>query len=329
MKKYFLCLANSYKHDNRCLAGAEVKKCGNVFSLVKDEWGHPVWFRPINRWADAGAIPNEEATAISFFDIVEVSGVDKCPEGAQVENYFYDELCVVGSMEPTRDLLKELSKTSRKVLFGNTFASITHDHYNRMDYSILMIKVSDVSCYLKDRTDRQPQPRMRFIYNDIRYDFPVTDPDFRHLMESDLDEANSFATYYLVLSLGVICEDKHFKLVAGVITNTSNRRVAASSGLADIPDTARETFALYQRGLSVDEISQRRGISVTTINSHLVPFVAKGMLDIHSLASESDIRNVSTYMLRHPDETKLKPIYEYFDGRISYDSIRFILASLR
>jgi len=329
MIKYFLCLANSYKHDNRCLAGAEVKKIGSAFALVKDKWGHPVWFRPINRWADAGAIPNEEAIGISFFDIVKVTGAEECPEGAQVENYFYDYLFVVGSMEPTKDLLNELSKTARKVLFGNRFSSIIHDHYNRMDYSILMITANDVNCYMKDRIDKQPQPRMRFTFNDIRYDFPVTDPDFRHLMENNLDDANSTHDYYLVLSLGVICEDKHYKLVAGVITAESNRHNKNSSMLANIPNTARETFALYQRGLSVDQIAQHRGIGVSTINSHLTPFVARGILDVHSLVSDNDIHNVSSYMRNHPDETRLRPIYEYFGGNISYDSIRFVLASLK
>lgn len=34
------------------------------------------------------------------------------------------------------------------------------------------------------------------------------------------------------------------------------------------------------------------------------------------------------YMRQHPNETKLKPIYEAFDGTISYDDIRFVIAAL-
>ena len=71
MSLLFVCLANSYKHNNRCLAGVLVKRSNNGFELIQDNWGHPVWFRPINRWTDAGAIPNEEAVEINLFDVIE------------------------------------------------------------------------------------------------------------------------------------------------------------------------------------------------------------------------------------------------------------------
>jgi len=325
MNTYFLCLANSYKHDNRCLAGVEVQRNTSGFALIKDDWGHPIWFRPISKQLDTGAIPNEEALSIALFDVVEATDISRCPDGAQVENHYYKTLSVVDHMEPTTSVLDELSKTNRRVLFGNTFSSISHEQYESLDYSILMIKATHVRCYLKERTDKQPQPRIKFEYRNIQYDFPVTDPDFRHMMESNLEKVNSSDTYYLALSLGIICEDKHYKLVAGVIQSFSEQ---SNPVMADIPVSARETFMLFQQGLSVDQIAQHRGMTLSTISSHLVPFISKGLIDIHNMVSYDAFCKVRSYQINHPDEDKLKPYYEAFNGEISYEDIRFILASL-
>ncbi|MCQ2752577.1 MAG: hypothetical protein MJ189_05750, partial [Coriobacteriales bacterium] len=216
MDKLFLCLANSYKHDNRCLAGVEVISNKGSFSLVTDSWGHPKWFRPIHRLTNAGAIPNQEAVNIKCFDVIRATEVEACPDGAQSENYFYNVLIIVGTWAPTSELLSQLSRTHRKVILGNLDAFVSHNHYNRMDYSIMMIDANQVQCYLKDRENKPPQPRMVFVYKDTKYDFPVTDPSFRHEIENNLSEVNKNTRYYLTLSLGAICDDKHFKLVASV-----------------------------------------------------------------------------------------------------------------
>ncbi|MGM9810208.1 MAG: dual OB domain-containing protein [Paludibacteraceae bacterium] len=218
MDKYFLCLANSYKHENRCVAGVEVYKTNDGFILKKDTWNLPTWFRPINKSTDAGAIPNEEAVKISLFDVVMATMVEGCPDCAQTENHYYEELIVVGRMSVTSDLLADVSHTNRRVLLGNVSSFITHDYYLRMNYSIFMIQARDVSCYLKERNGKHPQPRMRFSYKDNKYDFPITDPDFRHLMEHDLQKANSYLNYYLTLSLSLEFNGQHFKLISGVIT---------------------------------------------------------------------------------------------------------------
>lgn len=36
MDKYMLCLANSYKHGGRCIAGVEVVLIDNKFRIVRD-----------------------------------------------------------------------------------------------------------------------------------------------------------------------------------------------------------------------------------------------------------------------------------------------------
>lgn len=326
MDKLFLCLANSYKHDNRCIAGVEVERTRTSYKLIKDSWNHPIWFRPINRWTDAGAIPNDEAEDITLFDVVCATNVEECPDGAQTENYYYDELNTIGQLYITEQLLSDLSNTNRRVPFGNTFASVSHEKYEQLDYSIFMIHTEEVLCYLKERIDKRPQPRIKFKYKEYTYDFPVTDPNFRHKMEDCLTDANSFQDYYLVLSLGVDFDGGHYKLIAGVITKDDS--CSHSTVLTELSNTVRETYILYQRGLDITQIAQKRGLVTGTISNHISQCISIGLIDINDVVSADIIHRVSPYIQRHPNE-KLRTIYEAFDGDISYDDIRLIQASLQ
>lgn len=329
MDKYFLCLANSYKHDNRCLAGIELNKTNRGFTIKKDDWGHPIWFRPINRYTDMGAIPNAEAENIELLDIVKVENVQACPDGAQQENYYYSTLYVVDSMDLSTDKLDEIARTNRRVIFGNQKSSIHHDYYcNGLDYSIIMIKATDVKCYQKERDGKQPQPRLKFEYKNCTYDFPVTDPQFRQVMDNDLQAANSAENYYITLSLGTLFDGMHFKLVAAVICKgqKSSSRHLSPKNIAS--DSAQLSYQMHKSGYSIEQIANHRGVTVGTIASHLIPFVKSGHINIHDLASYSDINRIATYKRTHPNETKLKPYYDAFNGDISYDTIKLILASL-
>ena len=325
MSKLFVCLANSYKHDNRCLAGVLVKRLDSGFEILQDDWGQAIWFRPINRWTDAGAIPNKEAENITLFDVIEVENPEPCPDGAQQENYYYSSLSVIGHMVSDKELLKHIAKTNRKVLFGSVYNAIKHDHYMRLNYSVLMICASDVICYFKQRTNMQPQPRMEFTYNGNKYDFPITDPVFRQLMENNVEETKATSEYYLTLSLGTVFDDKHFKLVAGVIP----QRKLADINIDDISVSARETYKLYQQGLSISQIAEQRNVKEETITSHLLPFVERGLITAEQFVPSEHIERILRYKHQHPNEDHLKPYFEAFNAEISYTNIRIVLASTK
>ena len=329
---YFLCLANSYKHGNRCIAGVRMQLIDNHFELIFDEiWDTAIWFRPVSHDREnAGAIPNDEAIHIHIFDIVKVTNIEACPEGAQTENHYYSTLSVVQTIQPTKELLDNIAKTMRKVIFGSKYANVSREYYeSHMDYSIMMVCTSNVKCYNKERTDKGPQPRMCFLYRDTEYDFPVTDPLFRKQIETDIDKANSYELYYLTLSLGVRYNDSHFKLIAGVIpfipmaTKVNNKKSITPS------DSFELSFSLFQQLGSIDQVAEKRGLTVGTICSHLIPFVESGKIDIHALVSIEHIEKITAYRMSHRNETTLKPCYEFYGGNMSYDEIRLVFASLK
>ena len=335
----FICLANSYKHSNRCIVGVKVvfNPELNTYDVVRDSNDNPVWFRPINRQTEAGAIPNIEAHKISILDIVTADDVEHHPEGAQKENYYYNSLTKNGNIPFSVKELDKFVDKSHYTLFGNRGVAVHPDKYDDLGYSALLIKCTDVEFYLKDRTqmDRIPQPRAKFKYNNTEYDLPITDPIFRQAINNDLENANSFPGFYFTLSLGVENEGWHSKLIACVIpipqetqsTDQQNHQINSNWRLPK-NDTKRLSFELIQKGLTIEEVAEKRDLTPGTVCNHLIPFIETGELNIRNLVSNDKIIKVVQYRLTHPDEDKLKPYFEAFNEEIQYHEIRWILSAL-
>lgn len=338
MDKTFICLANSYKHGNRCIAGVEMEfdPQRNSYSVKRDANELPIWFRPIHREAEAGAIPNSEAQGIDVLDIVIAHNVEHCPDGAQMENYNYSSLEKVSRLKNIQDLDGFVDHV-HKTLFGNKGVAVHEDNYGNLNYSILLIKCSTVEFYQKDRSEsnKEPQPRGKIMYNDTEYDLPVTDPAFRRIIHNDLDQANSYVHYYITLSLGVEHNEWHSKLIACVIpiegatqTNVPPLQNNTENKVRSKDESQRISYNLFQQGLSIEQIAARRGLVSGTIGTHLTHFVESGELDIRRLVSDDKINRVVQYKRTHPDEDKLKPYFDTFNGDITYTEIRWILAAM-
>lgn len=225
--RYFVCLANSYKHGGRCIAGVEINGVNDASpKLVNNS---PGWIRPIHRQTDGGAIPNEIALGINLFDIVCVRNPVPHPEGAQQENVYFDSLIVVGHTTFHTSLLDKYVTNLRGGLFGNRGKAVVPEEYARLNYSICLIKPSNVSFYLlqRDQLQKPPQPRVRFSFKRTDYNLPVTDPLFIEIIKGDLQHANGQSLFYLTLSLGLEHDNYHSKLAAGVLC----------------PDTGSESFS--------------------------------------------------------------------------------------
>ncbi|MDX8055427.1 hypothetical protein SK571_39145 [Lentzea sp. BCCO 10_0798] len=80
MKKTVVCLANSYKKSNRCIAGIEILAPGAYR-----------WIRPVGDREGKGVSDWEmvlaDGTVPRLFDVVEIDLIEHRPEGHQRENY--------------------------------------------------------------------------------------------------------------------------------------------------------------------------------------------------------------------------------------------------
>ncbi|MCU0448535.1 MAG: DNA helicase RecQ [Bernardetiaceae bacterium] len=93
--------------------------------------------------------------------------------------------------------------------------------------------------------------------------------------------------------------------------------------------TWEATLQLYQDGLSVAEIAERRGFSVGTIYTHLTKLYQNGgPVDLRQLLSPEAAEAITTAasQLQMGENSPLKPLFEYLGERYSYDELRLGLA---
>lgn len=217
MKTLFVCLANSKKYGGRCIAGIELKRETNgILSPVINN-GIPKWLRPVSS-AEHGEVAQHLVNHIKLNDIVEIDLLDYCPKGYQSENVLFhvNSLKVLGNLQFSANDLDKLT-INQNMLFGNRGKAVSVNEIININNSLVLIKVYKPSIYLRSFFEKN-QLRIRFEYNGNEYDLPITDLDFVDKYNKDNNILSNAKNIYLTISLGVLFEGYHYKLVAGVIT---------------------------------------------------------------------------------------------------------------
>lgn len=215
MKKTFICLANSKKHGERCLAGIEVTRGKKGFNIVR-EGDNPKWIRPVSH-TEFGEVHRSLVRHIGLLDIVEVDMTDACPDGYQAENVYFDpaSLQVLRTdFTPNPKSLDLLCHTTCDHVFGCGRRSIAEDRIDSLDHSLVLLKVQHPKVYYKAQTG---QLRCDFAYNRHYYDLPITDIDFTMRFATNSQLLARAENVYFCLSIGIAHEGYHYKLIAGVI----------------------------------------------------------------------------------------------------------------
>lgn len=88
----------------------------------------------------------------------------------------------------------------------------------------------------------------------------------------------------------------------------------------------QQTFALYQQGLSLEQIAQERKLTLGTISSHLLPFVAAGEITLERLVSADHQHQIEAVLDQLQEQTSLSAIKSALPDTISFADIRFVLA---
>lgn len=93
--------------------------------------------------------------------------------------------------------------------------------------------------------------------------------------------------------------------------------------------TTEKTYALYQQGLSVEEICQERNLSPTTVFGHLCKlFEEKYPIDLNKYVTEYEVNQVREAKRALRNTNQLKPIYEKLNGAVEYHKIALALTIL-
>ena len=217
MDKHFICLANSYKHGGRCIAGIEVvPQADGSLAIVRHDDGRPRWIRPVSMSAN-GEIPNHLAESFKIFSLVKLTEVEPCPDKAHTEDVHCSrmEICPL-DLIPTKAFLNQLLDTRHQAVFYYRGKAIPATIIDRLDYSLMLIQPENANAYCDEERENSKY-RMKFTYFGSNYDFPITDPVFLEQFKKNPDNYRDLNGIYLVLSLGLEFEGFHFKLVATVV----------------------------------------------------------------------------------------------------------------
>lgn len=91
--------------------------------------------------------------------------------------------------------------------------------------------------------------------------------------------------------------------------------------------TYNETLGLYQAGLTAEEIAEKRKLGIGTIMSHFAKLYSDGAaIDVKQFVSEEEVKLISAAQIKLKKPTALKPYFDYFEEKISYEKIRLGLA---
>jgi len=213
MKTLFVCLANSKKYGERCIAGVEVKKTKSGYELIEKD-GKPKWLRPVTEY-QRGAISKNLVKNINLLDILEINVKEYCPKSYQSENAYFEEssLRKVGQ-KLSNDNLDKLIDMNQRNIFGNRGKAVSEDVIDKVDHSLTLIKVSDFEIY---KRESDSQLRMKFEFNNVHYDLPITDLNFIEVYTEDGNLLRNVESLYLTISLAVNHNGWHSKLIAGVL----------------------------------------------------------------------------------------------------------------
>lgn len=214
-KTYLLCLANSKKYGERCIAGIQlIPDAQQQFHPVKID-GKPRWLRPV---ADSvhGQVPAQLVADFAIGDILEFEFLRECPCEYQTENcqFVPKSLRKVRSATMSALHLEQLVENQADALLGNQIKTLTLGEIQTANRSLVLVKPEQVEPYFT--TPYHTKPRVKFKLGKTVYDLPMTDVNFFDQMQLGLETLNGL-TIFVTVSLGVEFEGKIYKLAAGMI----------------------------------------------------------------------------------------------------------------
>ena len=93
--------------------------------------------------------------------------------------------------------------------------------------------------------------------------------------------------------------------------------------------TYQETLELYQSGLSVEAIAEKRNLGLSTIMSHLAKLYLDGVsINLKKFVTNEEVSQIAEAKIKLESPAALKPYFDYFEEKMDYGKIRLALAIL-
>lgn len=216
-----LCLANSEKHGQRCLAGVRLDTGG--------------WVRPVST-REGGALFEDQYTTecgrvAQPLDSIRIHFDQYSPKYHQPENW-------VISNEKSWELLDtELNKPQLLSLNtalqreGKIFSTERNSRPkielkdSLSTHSLTLIRPQNARFYIETSDSGSNQPRTEFDFDGYHYDLPITDPRWRQRVNGEnpedlpsVDKLDNDEEVLFTISLGEAFEGLCYKIVAAIFS---------------------------------------------------------------------------------------------------------------
>jgi hypothetical protein len=218
-----VCLANSYKHDHRCVAG---------LSLVTGKWVRLIG-RKVPRCLTLSEARFDDGKDVTLLDVFELDVEAPCPT-----NHHPEDIRIAGTplrrirrfdQQGDLEFLKNAVSTEPVVLVGccDRIAAVRFES-TAAATSLGLLEPDDLWWWIREELGKRRYRANFRLGRDgrIRYDLPVTDPawlDQLNLLPAGIHPhstlcGNRHTCTFLTASLSEPYEGFHYKLIAGVIT---------------------------------------------------------------------------------------------------------------
>lgn len=217
--KVIVCLANSWKNNDRCVAGVE---------LVDDNPGD--WIRPVSARDGHGVSFTERELSDGGdpapLDILEIPLLTAQPKDHQTENWLLDPTGWWSKMgEWHWDDLVDLKDTPADLWgTGDSSGKGTNDRVaesaaTSLTSSLALVRVRSLELHVLDGGFQQVKREVRaiFRYRRATYDLKVTDPTYRDEYLSRGDGYYRLGACYLTVSLAEPFYGFCYKVIAAIL----------------------------------------------------------------------------------------------------------------
>lgn len=221
-----VCLANSEKHGDRCLAGVRLDTGG--------------WLRPVSDDTGAGLIEAQYETASGHhpepLDIIQVELGRQRPKYHQPENWVISgESWELLETELHDQALMAINTALQREghILHDTAPAIPKRELKDMPVfrSLTLVCPTNPEFYVREKDYGSVQPRTAFEFDGNEYDLPITDPKWRQRAREDgtgslpsAEAVDEDEEILFTISLGEANEkDKRcYKIVAAIFTMDSS-----------------------------------------------------------------------------------------------------------
>jgi hypothetical protein len=165
---------------------------------------------------------------------------------------------------------------------------------------------------------------------------PITEEDLLRITGFGEAKVNSLSQYFLPVIRGYVTQhslESRMHLLQLNKNKKKKKKVKEehnpdpwTSPAQKKPSTREQTFRLFMEGFKLEEIAKERGFALSTVQGHLLPYIASGEINLDKLVDEKKRRLIEKALEKFKYEDGIGVIKNKLPDDVTYTDIRFVLA---